>query len=593
MQLDGSLGPTTGARATGKGSVLIKLQESFERDVAVARKYGSLFRLGLPVMGVVMAVVGIFLMLEMDWAGFLAIMLMVMGGLVVVLGLWLGPLLKRFLEEGFPLTVYEHGIEWYHLTRGPEFVPWGQLSSAEETELMKTRVLALKKGDQLVGSIPTDVEGYERVAPIIMERVGKAEYDVDVQGQDVGIRSMEQKGGDVRYTTYIALTSLVIGSFGVYLVLWEWVPFNESALVHLLILMYVPVTLPVYYMLMRLMMGRDFYGRWTKQVDLRPVVAFVTALLVIFSAVYIVSPGGVSIPGEEIRTTTDPPDSTLALGHYQGTDLIASGPVTVRNGEVLSLVNSTLNFLPSPGNSYGLWVGAGGTLTLVNSTITCSDLSVGFTFEIHGSARIDGSRIDGTNADPEKVNGEGGVELYSDDIIIRNTTFANAQSAAVMTVDCSPVLEDCTFVDVLDEGVEAHKGRPVIRNCTFERCAWPMILWMCDAVIENCTFSNCPVGISMMASEPSIRYCTFKNIGSYALKISVDSDPDLEGNIFLGVGSRESVDLIWALFEWSCVAGTYVLGVIILVSIVRWNAKKPPRELEEGEAGPLEFLIDQ
>ena len=482
-----------------------------------------------------------------------------------------------------PVRVYDNGVEWASIAKGPHFIGWGDFTTANETTFGTTRMLTLTRDNRPAGSISADMPGYDEWLPLVMERVNDPAY------------ASEEEGRPEAATWYWALPmALMVVSImlGIGTAAFAGSDMEDILTVEgwdLYLLLGMSTGMGYFLVLMGWMLFRNGFGLTKSKF---PTVALVLPLAVML-VVYLVvmgAAGPVAIKySVDIIESDDPGTTVLEAGEYVDTDIRADGPVTVGAGETLTLHNVSLVFDPAPGLDYGIWVHPEGTLLLDNARITSANDSVGFSFEVHGKAVILNSLVVGTASDPDNENGEGGVEIYSSDVRVEDTVFRKALSAAVMTVYCSPTIRNCTFTGALDEGVEVHGGGPVIEDCTFEACEWPIIAWNgSEAEVLNCTFVDCPRGIDLVQSSVAIRDCTFRNIDEYAIQWTSDTSPlpVMEDNIFDNVGVETDVQTSFAIMGSICTAVTVITAVIGIAILLVMNKKRPERVSPgEGQYG--------
>ena len=255
-----------------------------------------------------------------------------------------------------------------------------------------------------------------------------------------------------------------------------------------------------------------------------------------FLGVLYASHPGIWYNEDDIVMHDDPGTSVLPPGVYVDELIIAEGPVTVRAGETLTLINCTLTFLPSPGWEYGLWVGEGGRLEMYDSVVTCNDHLTGYSFEIHGSALIEDSYVEATSDRDEWNDLDSGIEIYNDSVVIRNTTVRNSNAAGVLVYHSSPVIENCTFDGTVRSAIVVSKGEPLVVDCLFTDCLRGVWLWDSDAEVRNCTFQRNRYGIHSEWGSPTIEDCTFLNTNNTAIDVDTNGEAILSNNAFDGNG---------------------------------------------------------
>jgi len=256
-----------------------------------------------------------------------------------------------------------------------------------------------------------------------------------------------------------------------------------------------------------------------------------------------------------IAVDTDPGFTSLAPDRYVEEHLTASGPVVVGPGETLELVRSTLEFNPSPGLDWGLWVDEGGNLIMDNSTLVPADRAVGLSIEIHGSAMIVHSRIVApaigrTTWDEETGDAlnDYGFEIFSDEVFLYGTTVEDAPTTGVILYNCSPQVEGCRFQHIGQSAIVVRYGDPRIANTTFIDCERGLNLFDSGAMITNCTIRGSFTPITMYNSAPVIEGCMI--IGSeYEAIRAVESAPVISNTSFRHIGGSDVREYTWDSFE--------------------------------------------
>ena len=119
------------------------------------------------------------------------------------------------------------------------------------------------------------------------------------------------------------------------------------------------------------------------------------------------------------------------------------------------------------GSGGAIKVTEGGTLTLVNSTLRTEPSDDGYNIEIYGSALIEGCVI--MNGSVSDHWTQGGIEVYSDDVVIRGTEFRSMRAYGIRSYRSDFHVEGSTFIDC-DTGIMVDQCRPRIRSCSFQYC---------------------------------------------------------------------------------------------------------------------------
>jgi len=167
-----------------------------------------------------------------------------------------------------------------------------------------------------------------------------------------------------------------------------------------------------------------------------------------------------------------PASSALAPFAYVDSTITVNGAFLVGAGETLTLANCTVYMNPSFTPEFGIFVAGGGTLIVNNSSIRSAIAGQNFTFEILGSARIDDSLVIGLWGDRDHVDDDGGIEIYSDDVVIRHSQIQGGISNTLMIRNASPRIEDNVITGAHDDCVELHNTTARVVNNTVRECAF-------------------------------------------------------------------------------------------------------------------------
>lgn len=232
-------------------------------------------------------------------------------------------------------------------------------------------------------------------------------------------------------------------------------------------------------------------------------------------------------------------DDDTSIGNR---DIIVHGNLTIEASGNLTLRNLTLTVdCPVDGGS-GIYVHEGGKLTMDNVRVLSMDPDLHYWFEIYGVAMILGCDIQDVAAndrDPSNWNWiRGGVQLYNDSILLKDSKFHDCQRINAYVNGCSPTIVNCTFsrAEYLHTkariGQDSELGGTVLALYTD---ATGLFLVKADPSIDRCTFSHNGIpgsvldlystsernnavatfgrGILAYESSPTISKCTFESNG--------------------------------------------------------------------------------
>ncbi len=506
---------------------------------------------------------------------------------------------NRAFSRLVPVTVYENGIEAKDFLGRVQFIPWGVFSGWDENPESLTferlrdlsrpsgflqrrfqrpmeGVLVLTGGRQFVNITPSFPD-YERVVAMVRERV-----DID--------RYVTEGFVDKVTSTLFGIglvTTLLSVAIAWSLAYWslQWFKIVPSVTGHAIVMMAVPITMALLAVMTYAANHPFLWYNLVLRPPLKVPAIVVVLMLVLFGAASTTGWDETWRPLGEGSATIDPGDSRLEPGSYHDAIISAWGPVNVHEGEELRLVNSTLEFIPDPWGDYGIWVGKGGRLVLENSTVRSFRFREGYTFEVQGSASIRGCLFeDLAVGDPEAGTG-GGMEVFTDDVVISGSRFLSASGSAITVQGASPLIEDCSISNALHAGVEVHGGGPSIANCSFVRCLIGIDLWGSDAEIERCYFCETGTGIISRWSEPRISDCTFRWILETAIKYTGVDRPSIVNSSYLNNVTKTEMRMAVTWSEVACPVVVLVAVIMVTSLLLNLNRRWRVTSREDEEDG--------
>ncbi len=167
---------------------------------------------------------------------------------------------------------------------------------------------------------------------------------------------------------------------------------------------------------------------------------------------------------------------------YVGTEIILNGNLSIREGGILSLIDSILIFNISsdwPRVSFSpqcrIDVEKNGELNIINSTITSSNSSIKdfrkyetYTFKIYGTANIIDSNISCMWMGSWSYSFMCGIQIFSNDVIIENSRIENnyGYGISIFNNSCTTIL-NCNISSNREGGIFLASSDLVIENTTF------------------------------------------------------------------------------------------------------------------------------
>jgi hypothetical protein len=485
-------------------------------------------RLGLPwTVFVVLVLLPVLVKPTSD--NIIGILLAIVVGLVIIIATMLLP--KRPPRA---VRVYENGVLVDRLLAGEQYLPWGSFDEWSLKRVSDRPDVLTLKGELHTVVVTDELEGFNGWVDGVKRKVGDPTYSqTDPEGIWEGRRSA--------FTWHISqsvIAAFMIASSIAYVFVDSVLDPPDGYLVHTIVAIYLVVGiffLPLFISLMLSPSKVRKYGLNVRGLVLVTVLVAVMLYGGFFATLYVSHPD-IWRSEDDVSMHDEPVYSSVAPGVYTNDTVIADGPVAVRAGETLTLINCTLTFVPSPGWDYGIFVAKGGHLEIRASWVVCNDHTEGYSFEIHGSALIEDSIVQATSDRPDMKDHDSGIEIYNDSVVLRSTTVRAPIELGVMVYHCSPVIEDCTFETTGRSAIVASRGSPTISNCTFVECYRAIWLWESDAIVTNCTLLRNRNGIYSAWGSPTIDGCTFRSTNNTAILVDTNGAAVLGDNEFIGNG---------------------------------------------------------
>lgn len=541
----------------GKGVLL--LEESQDEVRERTRPYLRLAAILIPV-GLCLIVATAFSMpyIYLTWS---YLMIAIMGGLLLlVLGLgFLGS--SRMLT---PVKIYENGID-VPMGRRTLFVSYGEFTGMREqmNPIEKEMYIHLEGTTpyQRVG-LRKSMRGLDRILDSIVSKIGKPEYVIEVEPtpqEETTARRFEYTmyaTGPIAIVIIMTIMLFPLGMSSFYL-------FSETFLILPLIAMIITAVIPFFMKPMRKLLPR--------KLNLKVPAGIVVGLLVFFFILVFVGEDmlkEVYEPSEHIGPR--PSWSAITSTSHDGEFFNITRDIFVDSGKTLHVRNSTTNMNLDTDKEFGIWVAEGGTLILENTTVDSKYPNFGYTFEIMGSATITESYISGLWGDPEYENFDGGLEIYSDDVLIEKSRIEDAPTNGLLIMNSNPSIINNSIEHASDDGIEMRNSNARIEHNTIERCGWAMIVsGGSDAIIRGNFIYNNRHGIAIIGSDPVVESNEFVENSNYAILIEEDSYPTIEDNVFERNG-QDVEEIGFSIFGGEiCMITTITVAVICLLMLHR------------------------
>jgi parallel beta-helix repeat protein len=552
----------------GQGSLL--LEESRESFNAKKKKL-NFFSSILIAVGVVMAIIPLFLI--QYFTGDLNVYLC-FPWIFVLLGctfVGLGAVMIRTARKAVPIRIYENGIVFSEAMRkdGGLFIPYGRIKTYTEVKIaIYGEVVQFHLEGATKYMIQKSMPGFLAVFEDIKDRIGKPEYD----SEDFELIS-KKTGKKISIMMYGAILVLGFGFALMYAFISGYS--NIQSLISQTLMFgsaFSLIVLPYMVYSMEFKKETVFKGRANPKM----IAVMMVALLILFSIGWVTQ---VSEP-RLITIYKDSPPETYAysLGEISSTTQTLSDNIYVPSGSSLKIVNSTLTFATTFNKQYSIFVEEGGHLEIVNSSIRTDNILFGYAFEIHGSAKLVDSSFSRLYGSLDVNNGDGGLEIFSDDVLISNCSISHNKVNGLLIADSSPTIENCIISNNEDDGIEMQNADPVIRNCTISENGWAVIVnAKSNPHFEGNLFDSNTHGIDVYGSEAVIINNEFRNNENYAINVYDNSDATIENNIFEGNEEDVTSEMPFNMLYSMCSAIVVVIGLvatIVVISLLKSRRKK-------------------
>jgi len=567
----------------GKGKLLLE-----ESQVDIKERAGAFVRGGmvLIIAGIVMTGIGVVLLFVglPFFFVFLLVMFFIFGPMLIAVGLLLGVMSQKLK----PVKIYENGIE-ASAPFGTRtfFFSFGELLDVTEmSNFIDGQIYFFRTSNPRQSiAIRKRMRGFPEMLDTIKPKLGREEFIVKGEmSPEEAVSSRRTEYGLYAVATFIAA---FIG-FLFILYVFSGQPFS-------LVLSGLGLVVPIFVMIAVTYMT----SRMTKMQKLVPrrLNIKVPAAIVVGALAFILISVGLdfatSTPGASQYTTyiePKPVSSSLAMGTYINATLSANGWILVDTGQVLQLVNTSLTMNLTSDRGFGIWVAEGGSIFIsADSEVISSDPAFGYTFEIMGSAVIDNSMISGVWADPQQENYNGGLEIYSSDVVVNGTGFPNPKLNGILIMNSNPTIANSTITDAGDDGIEIHGSKAIIKDNAIGHCGYAMIIADgSGALIEHNSFSDNLHGIVVQSSSPVIRSNLFDHNSNYAIRYDSASHMALDNNHFVN-NQADTVEESGLYLIGACGVITVMLAVACLL-VLFWIHKEQLRKENDqlGRFGRLE-----
>ncbi|MBA3045064.1 MAG: right-handed parallel beta-helix repeat-containing protein [Candidatus Thermoplasmatota archaeon] len=487
------------------------------------------------------------------------------GGLMILLSL----VFYNASKKSEPLQIYENGILQPYLVGSTKlFVPYGRIISISETKnFIDGELVVMKTSDN-------QTIGFRKNSPDVMAQMDMIRSKIRNPAFDFKMQNAAEPAAGGKLEIVILLLApalaLTLALFMAYSALGPDLTFRTYLMG--LVLLWPGITfILLTFILIRFRKNARIFG---KRPSLKIPVAIVVALLVLFivgGAYFNTVPSSSGTGTYDIFpvTETAPSSSVLNGAVYNNVNLNIDGSILVNSGQKLEIRNSVLSFQGLQHKDSSIWTAPGSELVLDNCTLNAASSAASYSFEVFGTLRMNNCRVSGVWGDIDNVNLDGGIEIYSPDARISNTSIFSPTTNGIMAINSTLVLENVTIINAFDDALEVRNTVLIANGCTISDNGWAMVLEQgSNATMTDCLVSRSSNGIAAQHSALIIHDCEFTDNSEYAIKYSSMDYVDIGNNVFTGnemdiegVESSGSSVLL-------CNGMTFVMGIICILAAI-------------------------
>jgi parallel beta-helix repeat protein len=258
------------------------------------------------------------------------------------------------------------------------------------------------------------------------------------------------------------------------------------------------------------------------------MIIFFVILLFLFVFIF--------LKDDSVYAQTEPPiegDWVISDTTLKNDTLIRlKGNLIVKDGGTLNLDNVTMKFNCEQDGQYGIDIQYGGLFFVDNSTINPVKSQFTFRFEVNGTMDMNQCLVEylwGQDFTKSDVR-IGGIQIYSDDVIIKNSEIRYTYGDGITCITSSPTIIHNTIRYAEDDGIscnfsspkiigniieDCHLGiyvyndsTPIIKNNYIKRTGYEYLskgislTKSSRVIVENNTVINFDMGIRMRHSSP-------------------------------------------------------------------------------------------
>jgi parallel beta-helix repeat protein len=453
-----------------RGSLLAKEPSDIvDKRTRIRRRYGSV--LLLPPIIIFAIIFILLLLIDIETFTIIVLSLLCMFGLLLLIP---SIMMYRVSLWQNPKIIHENGVlSTNTITQEELFIPYSQFKGVSEgsNPTEGDYYVFEGKNPKFTIHLSKEIPSLKRNIGFIKEQMQNPELDYPVKIPDVG--------PNLRKLEYLAYAEMIVLSFVLgYLFGYNLFASEGESYVRFGAGIFFPIMTVIMIFFMGILFITAYRRNMSKiKVNLKVIgVIFLAALLIYFYNYHITF--NIAWGGDETIGTTGMPESGVSLDVLTSdSNIILNNDLVLEEGQSLTITNAILNFNCKEDNQYKIWVGKGATLIMRECTIKPVDSSYRFGFEIYGTVEISNSTISNVWGDPYRLNWDGGIEIYSDDVRIVNSTIQNGKTNGLLIHKCSPEITGCTISGFEDEGIEMHYSNATITGNTIQDNNWAIGMW--------------------------------------------------------------------------------------------------------------------
>lgn len=196
-------------------------------------------------------------------------------------------------------------------------------------------------------------------------------------------------------------------------------------------------------------------------------------------------------------------------------EIILNGNLTIKKDGKLSLDNVTLKINSPKDGEFKIMVEKGGEFYARNTNITANNISYSYKFEVYGKMKLEKCEISYLWGEITTIKSLGGIEIYSDDVSILNSSILNFDIIGIFCKSNNTLIEN-NIIEIREDkyidyyGIICNNSTTIISNNTFKNLYYGIFSIYSNGFIYNNTFS-CVFSIYYFEGEVKIKENRFED----------------------------------------------------------------------------------